>query len=108
MGNPITSSRNFTREQAMVYRRIERFRIAQDFHDRVAPELSVAIFQLNQIQMDLESRSLPESAELQKVADRISAAIHEFLAVLDPESGEVQQPANAPLIPAVPDPALTD
>jgi signal transduction histidine kinase len=91
MGNPRTASGNLTQEQAIIFRGIERLRIAQDFHDRVAPELLVAVFQLNQIQMDLESRNLPESAELQKVADRIGSAIHEFLAVLDPANEEVQQ-----------------
>jgi hypothetical protein len=75
----------------MIFHGIERLRIAQGFHDRVAPEFLVAIFQLNQIQMDLESRSLPESADIQKVRDRISAGIHEFLAGLNPPNEEVQQ-----------------
>ena len=67
----------------MIFHGIERLRIAQGFNDRVAPEFLVAIFQLNQIQMDLESRRLPESADIQKVADRINAGIREFLAVLN-------------------------
>jgi hypothetical protein len=81
MGNPRTSSGNLTREQAMIVHKIER----------AAPEFLFAIFELHQIQNDLESRNLPESAELQKVADRIGSAIHEFLAVLDPANEEVQQ-----------------
>ena len=86
-----TSTVNLAREQAIIFREIERLRIAESFHDRVAPEFLVAIFQLNQVQMDLESRSLPESTELQKIANRLSAGIHEFLAVLNPPNEEVQQ-----------------
>jgi hypothetical protein len=91
MGNLRTSTSNLAQEQAIIFRVIERLRIAEDFHDRVAPEFLVAIFQLNQIQMDLESRSLPESGDIQKVSDRISAGIHELLAVLNPPNEEVQQ-----------------
>jgi hypothetical protein len=100
MGNLRTSSGNLGREQAIIFRKIERLRIAEGFHDRLAPELLIAVFQLYQIQKDLESRTLPESAELQKVADRIGAAIHEFLTVLNPPNEEVQQPPNAPLVSA--------
>lgn len=81
MGNPRTSSGNLTREQAMIVHKIEH----------VAPEFLFAIFELHQIQKDLESTNLPESAELQKVADRIGSAIHEFLAVLDSATEEVLQ-----------------
>ena len=89
--NPRNSSGDLTREQAIIFNEVERVRIAQGFHDRVAPELSLAMFELYEIQTDLQSRGLPESAELQKVADRINAGIHEFLAVLNPPNEEVRQ-----------------
>ena len=50
-----TSSGNLAGEQAIIFREIERLRITEGFHDRVAPEFLVAIFQLHQIQKDLEA-----------------------------------------------------
>ena len=91
MGNPRIASDNLTQEQAMIYRGIERLRIAQDFHDRVAPEFLVAIFELNEIQMNLGARSLLESANIERVTERISAGILELLAVLNPPNEEIQQ-----------------
>jgi hypothetical protein len=91
MGNPRTASDNLTQEQATIFRQIERLRIAQDFHDRVAPEFLVAIFELNEIQINLGARSLLESADIQRVTERISAGILELLAVLNPPNEEIQQ-----------------
>jgi len=66
-------------------------RIAEDFHDRVASEFLVAIFELNEIQMNLGARSLLESANIERVTERISAGILELLAVLNPPNEEIQQ-----------------
>lgn len=84
-----TLSGNLTREQATIFRELERLRITDGFHDRVAPEFLVAIFLLHRIQKDLESERSALSTDIQKVSDRIGTAIHEFLALLDPATDNV-------------------
>ena len=78
------------REQESAFRGLERLRIAQDFHDRIAPEFLVALFELHQIRQDLESKSLgTQSMEIQKVADRLIAAFEQFVDVLEPSNEAV-------------------